>query len=246
MVVFICDGCQESLNRGKVKTHILQCRKSYVLSCVDCGARFEGNAYEKHTSCYSESEKYTGKRDKKQDEWSETVQEALESITDMAAKNGFESIIAKIGETTVPRKKPKFVNMCKSSHAYLKPATVDTIWTALEQAIKRKAEEREKIRQAEILKKKEMELQKKAEADSGTTKEKQGNEAEEPNLESQKKRLKKLLKKADGQSILFTDLADDFGSKKAIKRLAKSYPDTFAIEKVDSHRAIKLARFQDE
>ena len=60
MVFFICDACQETLKKNKVEQHCLKCRNCWVLSCVDCGKHFEGDAYAQHTSCISEAEKYEG------------------------------------------------------------------------------------------------------------------------------------------------------------------------------------------
>jgi hypothetical protein len=221
---------------------------------VDCGARFDGNDYEKHISCFSESEKYAGKRDKKQDEWTETVREALETLKDDTARNTFEAIIAKIGEATVPRKKQKFANMCKSSHAYVRPATVDAIWAAMEQIIKRKVDEREKQKQADMAKKKELllvEEQNKAKMMESMQSLSAGDDNEEvlekeTTTEEQRKKLKKMLKKAEGHVLSIKELAEHFGNKKALKRLAKDYPETFTIEKLDSSKVVKLARVQEE
>ena len=58
MVSFICDACQETVKKNKVDAHSWRCKNCWVLSCVDCGVRFEGEAYKAHTSCISEAEKY--------------------------------------------------------------------------------------------------------------------------------------------------------------------------------------------
>ena len=60
MVSFICDACQETVKKNKVDAHSWRCKNCWVLSCVDCGVRFEGEAYKAHTSCISEAEKYQG------------------------------------------------------------------------------------------------------------------------------------------------------------------------------------------
>lgn len=232
MVVFICDGCQESLNRGKVRVHIDRCRSFHSLSCVDCGATFDSTTYERHISCFSESEKYTGKSDKKQDDWISTVHEALESLSDPHSRQAFEAIIAKIGEATIPRKKAKFVNLCKSGHSYLRPPHVEQIWNAIEKILTAKAQEREKQRLDDIARKKAEKEAKDAAAASNT---KDG-----------KIKLKKILKKADGKSMTFDAVVEHFGEKKAVKRILEEYSDKFIVEKTEQGKVVKLLKKSKE
>ena len=44
----------------KVDQHCYKCRECWILSCIDCGKQFEGDAYKQHTSCISEAQKYQG------------------------------------------------------------------------------------------------------------------------------------------------------------------------------------------
>ena len=53
MPIFICEGCNETLKRNKVSQHQWSCKRSWVLSCMDCNKRFEGEDYLQHTTCMS-------------------------------------------------------------------------------------------------------------------------------------------------------------------------------------------------
>ena len=87
MVFFICEACGETLKKNKVDAHSWTCRGCWVLACMDCGKRFEGEAYKEHVSCMSEAQKYEGKLyqhkenkgEVKQKSWIEGVQQRLDS-----------------------------------------------------------------------------------------------------------------------------------------------------------------------
>ena len=59
MVSFICDHCQDTIKKAKVKFHMSKCR-FYSLSCVDCNGSFNSKNYNSHVSCMTESKKYGG------------------------------------------------------------------------------------------------------------------------------------------------------------------------------------------
>lgn len=62
MVVFVCNACGSSIKKNKVEKHFqTECPDCSVLSCIDCGQDFVGDAYQQHTSCITEAEKYQGK-----------------------------------------------------------------------------------------------------------------------------------------------------------------------------------------
>lgn len=68
MVVFICNACGNSIKKNKVEKHYqTECPDCSVLSCIDCGKDFVGDAYQQHTSCVTEAEKYQGKLFKESD-----------------------------------------------------------------------------------------------------------------------------------------------------------------------------------
>ena len=84
MVFFTCNACGASLKKNQVEKHYQnECRNCEVLSCMDCGQDFYGDAYADHTKCISEAEKYQGalykesgkggpgKGERKQQEWLE-------------------------------------------------------------------------------------------------------------------------------------------------------------------------------
>ena len=61
MVSFICDACGNTVKKNQVEKHYQTvCRNCSVLSCIDCGVDFPGDAYASHTSCITEAEKYQG------------------------------------------------------------------------------------------------------------------------------------------------------------------------------------------
>jgi len=243
MVVFICDGCQESLNRGKVRAHMARCRSCFSLSCVDCGARFDGNAYEKHITCMSESQKYAGAKDSKQDEWARCVMKALDQIKDVQAKRAFDSIVSRIGPATVPKKKQKFVNLCKSSQGHLSEGVVNSIWESIEAVRLEAIAERERIKQEELAKKKQALEQKSKEESEKADSESPSSEVESDDMKNLRKRLKAEMKKDDSkQGILLRDLATLFGRKKVVKRIVKEFPDEFCIENTDDGKRVKRLR----
>ena len=84
MVFFTCNACGASLKKNQVEKHYqYKCPSCEVLSCMDCGLEFYGDAYASHTQCITEAEKYqgslfkesgksgAGKRERKQQEWLE-------------------------------------------------------------------------------------------------------------------------------------------------------------------------------
>ena len=73
---------------GAIDAHVRTSTKPRMQNvCMDCGKRFEGEAYKEHLSCVSEAEKYQGKLfqakenkgEVKQRSWIEGVQQRLES-----------------------------------------------------------------------------------------------------------------------------------------------------------------------
>lgn len=63
MVVFTCQHCGEPVKKPLVSKHYeRKCHGRLPdLTCVDCLKDFRGNAYEAHTKCISESERYGAK-----------------------------------------------------------------------------------------------------------------------------------------------------------------------------------------
>ena len=87
MVSFICDACGNTVKKNQVEKHYqTACRNCSVLSCIDCGVDFPGDAYISHTSCISEAEKYQGhlyqpkdkenKGEAKQKQWIQVLRKA--------------------------------------------------------------------------------------------------------------------------------------------------------------------------
>lgn len=52
MVVFTCGACGDTVKKPKVAQHYqTKCTNCWVLTCMDCGKDFEGEAYQSHTRC---------------------------------------------------------------------------------------------------------------------------------------------------------------------------------------------------
>lgn len=89
MPVFICEACNETLKKNKVDEHSWKCRGCWILSCMDCNKRFEGEAYKEHTTCVTEAERYQGhlyvpkdnKGEVKQQAWLDIMQAKLDTAS---------------------------------------------------------------------------------------------------------------------------------------------------------------------
>uniref|UniRef100_A0A6B2LIB8 Zinc finger C2H2 LYAR-type domain-containing protein n=1 Tax=Arcella intermedia TaxID=1963864 RepID=A0A6B2LIB8_9EUKA len=64
MVSFVCDACQTTVTKPKVKLHLQRCHTNR-LSCIDCNQVFDQNTVHQHTQCITEAEKWHGKFAKK-------------------------------------------------------------------------------------------------------------------------------------------------------------------------------------
>jgi len=121
MPVFVCEACNETLKRAKVQAHAASCRGCWVMSCMDCNRKFEGDDYWEHTSCVTEAERYQGhlyvhkdnKGDVKQQAWLSNVQAKLDCAPSSERLKPFLSALLKYDN--IPRKKPKFLNFAKNS-----------------------------------------------------------------------------------------------------------------------------------
>ena len=121
MVFFICEACGETLKKNKVDAHSWGCRNCWAFACMDCGMRFEGEAYKQHMSCVSEAQKYQGKLyqskenkgEVKQRSWIEGVQQRLESAPGGSQLRPFAERL--LAYENLPRKKAKFINFAKNS-----------------------------------------------------------------------------------------------------------------------------------
>lgn len=227
MPVFVCGGCQESLNRNKVSAHCGgRCRAPFV-SCLDCGVHFYGEDFNAHIKCISEQEKYTGKKDKKQDIWVDTVTTALGELQKRPGQVPYlalKSIVDRVGEQVVPKFKKKFTNMCRATSQRLTDATIDEIWSAVEQAKKEQRDAAELKQQSN----KRLRLEREAEEEAVA-------------MKANRKLLKRALKASSPQPLgqLALDLFD--GDKKQCKATARHFPQDFAVEENDEgKRSIRL------
>ncbi|KRY40927.1 Cell growth-regulating nucleolar protein [Trichinella spiralis] len=138
MVFFTCNGCGESVKKVQVVRHRMRCRRSYVVSCMDCGRDFQGEEYNTHKKCISEEAKYSGgtienketKGELKQQSWIENVQCAIDSVKSSNFK------LRQLLETlksynNIPRKQVKFENFIKNSLRVRDVKLIKDAWKAI-------------------------------------------------------------------------------------------------------------------
>lgn len=140
MVVFTCGECNESLKKNQVEKHYqTRCRNCNMLSCVDCGKDFWGEAYKEHIKCISEEEKYSGKNYKpkpnankgevKQEQWLQKVQTAIDNCK---ANFKLKGVLERMKDyPNIPRKKAKFENFVSNSMNVRDKKLVADVWQVL-------------------------------------------------------------------------------------------------------------------
>ncbi|XP_013405909.1 cell growth-regulating nucleolar protein [Lingula anatina] len=140
MVFFTCNACGESLKKNQVEKHYMtKCRNCEVLSCVDCGKDFWGEAYQEHVKCISEEEKYSGKNYKpkpgtnkgevKQEQWTQQVQEAIDKAS---ANPKLRNLLIRMKDyANIPRKQAKFENFVRNSLRVSDNSLIKQVWDIL-------------------------------------------------------------------------------------------------------------------
>lgn len=143
MVYFECQKCNETIKKPKLFKHLLVCRSQYV-SCIDCLMVFEGNAWEAHTSCVSEAQKYEGKLYQakqsankgqvKQDSWVENVQKCISDPSSSISPTIKGYLEKLIGFNNIPRKQRPFENFVKNSLKIWDSRIIGDIWKVISAA----------------------------------------------------------------------------------------------------------------
>lgn len=146
MVFFTCNHCGESLKKQAVEKHSWRCKRDINVSCMDCLKDFIGKAYDAHTSCITEDEKYSGKDyvpkanankgAKKQEAWLDTIR----SITDRKKNlpRGVSEVFNVIRKNdNIPRKQKGFLNFFQNSAKHIKLNDVQAAWSLLEEEVKK-------------------------------------------------------------------------------------------------------------
>lgn len=121
--------------------HLLMCR-SYYVTCIDCNQTFEGNAWESHTRCVSEAQKYQGalfqakessnKGQKKQESWIDRVMEKIESPGMSPQLKGLLQRL--LGFDNIPRKQKPFANFVKNSLKIWNDKQIGEMWSVIAEA----------------------------------------------------------------------------------------------------------------
>ncbi|XP_055626090.1 uncharacterized protein C16C10.8 [Toxorhynchites rutilus septentrionalis] len=145
MVFFICNHCGESMKKQVVEKHGWKCKRELNVSCMDCQKDFTGNAYDAHTSCITEAEKYSGKDyvpkanankgAKKQEAWIDTVRAITDSKKNLP--RGISEVFSVIHKNdNIPRKQKGFMNFFQNSAKHIKRHDVEAAWALLEEEVK--------------------------------------------------------------------------------------------------------------
>lgn len=149
MVFFICNHCGESMKKQVVDKHGFRCKRELNVSCMDCQKDFTGNAYDAHTTCISEVEKYSGKDyvpkasankgAKKQQGWIATIRAITESKKNLppGIRNVFEVIQR---NDNIPRKAKGFMNFFLNSNRHINQKDIEAAWKLIEEEVKRERE----------------------------------------------------------------------------------------------------------
>eukprot|EP00834_Sanchytrium_tribonematis_P003570 NODE_141_length_15967_cov_0.946118.p12 type:complete len:107 gc:universal NODE_141_length_15967_cov_0.946118:12106-12426(+) len=103
---FVCDTCQDTIKKGKVKTHVYNCNM-YTISCVDCGKTFTIKTYNLHNQCMTETEKYAGAL-------------ANERVKKQASEIKIDDIKVLSKKIKKEKKKKKKTNKKSKSHGLIK------------------------------------------------------------------------------------------------------------------------------
>lgn len=220
MVFFSCNACGESLKKASVEKHYLtNCRACEVLSCLDCGKDFYGDAYRDHNSCISEDQKYGGKNYKpvvqkgqvKQTGWIETVREASMSPSlNPKVKNVLDRIISG-GHENIPRKKAKFANFLGSSLRLWDQKLIDQVWNVI--STHASTQKPNNPQQSSIQRVYNQESESTQPVENKVTNEFEQNEDEQRDKEETKKKKKKHKEKS-GDNVDEKDEEEALGGRK--------------------------------
>lgn len=237
MVVFTCNTCGESVKKTAVEKHYMtKCRNCEVLSCMDCGKDFHGDAYKEHTQCVSENEKYGGKDYKapansnkgevKQQQWLQRLhQEAKEASKLNPQVAGLLNRVAEY--PNVPRKKAKFENFMSNSLRVSNKLLIGQVWDIFNEAGKKVFES---------AKKEKLDNQNATEStvqsqDNDSKTDQSGDAASEPseNTDQSHEPKKKKKKKKDKLADVETETVESNDSKPDKKRKRRQEDPEFDI-----------------
>jgi len=236
MVVFLCDGCGDTLRKNQVDIHANKCRTCASVSCVDCSVSFWGDDYRTHTSCVSEAERYEktvyrgpkkGDKSRKmtpQEAWMEVIHQSLHDSPPKYLLSHLEQISCL---DNVPRKAKPFRNFaCNSLRLRGNNTTdmkiVDSIWkhlcTVKEKGLKKKeqADKLEVNDQSPKIKDKQAEKESKGvqneesvgmkEKNVGDVVHRENQTSNHGNKKKLKSAMKRVLKKAPKHRLKLKDL----------------------------------------
>mmetsp|Transcript_35378 Transcript_35378/g.85621 ORF Transcript_35378/g.85621 Transcript_35378/m.85621 type:complete len:300 (-) Transcript_35378:1325-2224(-) len=155
MVFFTCDGCNETLKKNQVDTHVYKCRQGCEsVSCVDCSISFYGDDFRQHTTCTMTevgnlvADRTGGSKSKKKQSPQEAWMDLLESSVE-SAPNSVQSHLRRMVTTldNIPRKEKQFRNFAMNSlnlgRGSQATQVVDAIWKHLSQQREKQKQERE-------------------------------------------------------------------------------------------------------
>lgn len=244
------------MKKPQVEKHKQQCRRSRILTCIDCCKDFTDNEYQAHTKCVTEDKKYGGanyktkenKGEIKQQLWYEQVQRAIESVS--SSKDAYlQKLLERLRDyPNIPRKEAKFKNFILNSFRERNQRIVAEAWTAISKAEKLPApnakldslslETSENGQVSKDNNKRVNEEDELVENGNAKKKLKKDENSESPSLNSDRVKLKSLMKKVLKESDLRS-----MKLRKFKKRIAASMniEDDIEKEKIYAKIDSKLA-----
>lgn len=143
MVYFECQKCNETVKKPKLAKHLQSCGSHFV-SCIDCSKVFAWDAFESHTSCISEAQKYQGnlyqakekenKGQAKQDSWVENVEAKIADPNSGIAPQTKSLLEKLLGFNNIPRKQKPFGNFVQNSLKIWDQPKIDAMWAVIASA----------------------------------------------------------------------------------------------------------------
>ncbi|CAB0006502.1 unnamed protein product [Nesidiocoris tenuis] len=139
MVMFNCNRCSAAMKKKDVENHSFKCggKSNINVTCIDCLKDFRGNAYESHTSCLTEDQRYGGKdavskpTGQKQNQWLGIVKEVLKQ------KDSLETDVLQFLKSiqhsqNIPRNRKKFQNWARSAKHITDTKFLDKVFDILQ------------------------------------------------------------------------------------------------------------------
>ncbi|BES99121.1 Ly1 antibody reactive homolog (mouse) [Nesidiocoris tenuis] len=139
MVMFNCNRCSAAMKKKDVENHSFKCggKSNINVTCIDCLKDFRGNAYESHTSCLTEDQRYGGTdaaskpTGQKQNQWLGIVKEVLKQ-KDSLETDVLQFLKSVQHSQNIPRNRKKFQNWARSAKHITDTKFLDKVFDILQ------------------------------------------------------------------------------------------------------------------